>query len=185
MTEIMAETVIDKRMGKGCAKRLLLTALFIFLFDQGTKIYMTGLLESGYVFKTVIPSFFYLGYVENSGAAFGIMQNQKWFLASVAFIAIGGIYWFRKDLIGTSRFMAYTIGLISGGIVGNLLDRLRFGYVVDFIELHFGSYHYPNFNVADSAICIGVTLYILHSLITEFRTKAAAKKVNRVGTKAE
>jgi signal peptidase II len=101
-----------------------------------------------------------LTYVRNTGAAFGILKGQQWFFVV---LSIGIIWWIGRALcmstarpVATQRAMA----LILGGAIGNLIDRIRLGYVIDFIDLHV----WPVFNVGDSAITIGVVLLLLHNL---------------------
>lgn len=139
----------------------------MLVIDQASKVYMTALLQSGRRRICIVEEFFYLGYVENTGAAFGMFQDNRWPLTIVAIAALFAIWFYRKDFIGESKVRAYAMGLIVSGICGNLIDRIRFGAVIDFLEFWFGSYHYPNFNVADSAICIGVILYLGNSFFSK------------------
>ena len=111
----------------------------------------------------VIPNFFQLVHVRNTGAAFGIGANAASkivpLLLNIGALAVFGVvvvYALRSSV--TDRVLQTGLHLILGGAVGNLLDRFRFGYVVDFLDVYVGRHHWPAFNVADSAICIGITL---------------------------
>jgi signal peptidase II len=148
---------------------LLVLALVILGLDQLTK----GWIASQLTFPTypgapgaipVIRGFFYLIHVGNTGAAWSMFAGQSVLLAGLAAGTLVAIWWWRHSLGLRARLPQICFGLLCGGIAGNLIDRLRYGHVVDFIDLHFGSYIYPTFNVADSGICIGVILYLWHSL---------------------
>jgi signal peptidase II len=111
----------------------------------------------------VIPNFFQLVHVRNTGAAFGIGANaaSKFVplllnLGALAVFGVVVVYALRSSV--TDRVLQTGLHLILGGAVGNLLDRFRFGYVVDFLDVYIGRHHWPAFNVADSAICIGIAL---------------------------
>jgi signal peptidase II len=111
----------------------------------------------------VIPSFFQLVHVRNTGAAFGIGANAAnsivpllLNLGAIAVFCVVVVYAFRSAI--TDRLLQTGLHLILGGAIGNLLDRFRFGYVVDFLDVYVGRHHWPAFNVADSAICIGIAL---------------------------
>ena len=114
----------------------------------------------------VIPGFFYIIHVGNTGAAWSMFSGFPVMLALLALATLGAIFFWRSSLGLKDRFTQICFGLLCGGIVGNLLDRLLHKHVIDFIDLHFGSYIYPTFNVADSGICVGVILYIWQSLRT-------------------
>ena len=115
---------------------------------------------------SVIPDFFQLVHVRNTGAAFGIGANADSQLVplmlnagAIAVFCIVVVYALRSAV--TDRLLQSGLHLILGGAVGNLLDRFRFGYVVDFLDVYVGVHHWPAFNVADSAICIGIGLLFL------------------------
>lgn len=112
----------------------------------------------------VIPGFFYLIHVGNTGAAWSMFSGRSVTLALLAAGTLLAIYFWRHSLGLRHRVAQISFGLLCGGIVGNLVDRMVHRHVIDFIDLHFGSYIYPTFNVADSGICIGVLLYLWHSL---------------------
>jgi signal peptidase II len=111
----------------------------------------------------VIPNFFQLVHVRNTGAAFGLGANASSKLVpillnagAIAVFCVVVVYALRTAV--TDRLLQTGLHLILGGAIGNLLDRFRFGYVVDFVDVYIGRYHWPAFNVADSAICIGIAL---------------------------
>ncbi len=114
----------------------------------------------------VIPNFFQLVHVRNTGAAFGIGANASSSLVplllnagAIAVFCVVVVYALRSAV--TDRLLQIGLHLILGGAIGNLLDRFRFGYVVDFLDVYVGRFHWPAFNVADSAICIGIALLFL------------------------
>ena len=111
----------------------------------------------------VIENFFWIVHVHNDGAAWGILKGFGWLLSLLAMAALLGIYLYRHTLQLHTTYMQWVFGLLCSGIMGNLLDRLRLGYVVDFLDFLIGSYHWPAFNIADSAIFCGVVLYLIHS----------------------
>ena len=143
--------------------------LAVVVFDQLTK----GLVMAYfglYELKPIIPGLFNLTYLTNTGAAFGMLAGAQtvWrqvFFVGVAVAALGVMAFSYRQFRNQGRIFAHAIGLIAGGAVGNLIDRLRFGAVVDFLDFYLGSHHWPAFNVADSAICVGVGLFILGSFL--------------------
>ncbi|MCB1104815.1 MAG: signal peptidase II [Opitutaceae bacterium] len=153
---------------------LLVLAVVIFGLDQVTKLWIIERMPLGSYGPgesiTVIPGFFYLVHVGNTGAAWSMLTGKSTLLAFIAIITLAGIYFFRSTLGLRDRLAQIAFGLLCGGIVGNLVDRIQHQHVVDFLDFHFGSYVYPTFNVADSAICVGVVLYLWHS----FKTQPAA-----------
>ncbi len=141
-------------------------AVFVFLLDYVTKKLIEYNLKL-YEQIEIIGNFFLLTSIRNRGAAFGILQGQRWFFVLVTVIVVAGISWYCKRSYRTgSRLLMFALSLILGGAVGNFLDRALYGEVVDFLQFNFGSYTFPIFNVADSGICVGVALVILDSLLT-------------------
>jgi len=137
----------------------------VLILDQASKWFMVSWL-SLYETVAVIP-FFNLTMAHNSGAAFSFLANaggwQRWFFTVIAIVVSIVIVVWLKRLTADARLEAISISLMLGGAVGNLIDRLMYGYVIDFLDFYnyFGSYHFPAFNIADSALCIGVTLLII------------------------
>jgi signal peptidase II len=149
--------------------RLLAIAAGVLVLDQLTKAwiayclpYPTYGVAAGAI--PVIRGFFYIVHVGNTGAAWSVLSGRSLFLAALAAATLVAIYLGRKSLGLAAPGMQTLFGLMCGGIAGNLVDRVARGHVVDFLDFHFGSYIYPTFNVADSAICVGVALYLLRSL---------------------
>ena len=137
--------------------------LAILFLDQLTK----QAVRANFVYgesRPVIEGFFNLVYVRNDGAAWNILSGHGivLILISVAVLILLVVY--RRAFLQEQFAHKILLGLMVGGIAGNLIDRIRFGWVTDFLDFQFGSYHYPSFNVADSAICIAVFLYVLTNL---------------------
>jgi signal peptidase II len=117
----------------------------------------------------VVPGFFSLTYVRNTGAAWGIFDGANVALALFSLVVLVLLIVFRRHFISSNPLQRIALGFMAGGILGNLFDRLRLGYVVDYLHFYKGGYHFPSFNIADAAICSGVFLY----LITSFRSESA------------
>ncbi len=150
-------------------RTLLILAASTFTADQLTKLWITIRLPFNTYTEAagaipVIRGFFYLVHVGNTGAAWSMFSGRSVALASLAAVTLLAIFWWRRALGLHDRLTQVAFGLLCGGIAGNLTDRLVHHHVIDFIDLHFGSYVYPTFNVADSGICIGVILYLGQSL---------------------
>ena len=147
-----------------------LSAVIVFA-DQLSKAWISARYQ---MFDSeAITSFFNLVFVMNSGAAFSFLAGaggwQKWFFVVLAVcVCIWLIFMLRQH--ATERLLATALAMILGGAVGNLIDRLRFDAVVDFLDFHWGTQHFPAFNFADSAISVGVCLM----LIAEFRRSKAS-----------
>jgi signal peptidase II len=148
-------------------RRFWLIGLIVFVMDQWTKHLINAQLPLGSYGasgKTIIPGFFNLVHVGNTGAAWSMFSGKSTGLALLAVGTLVAIFFWRRQLGLRHPSAQAAFGLLCGGIVGNLVDRLVHGHVIDFIDLHFGTYTYPTFNVADSGICVGVFWYILWSL---------------------
>lgn len=144
---------------------LIISFLIIFL-DQLSKQLAIKYLTL-YQAKPLMP-FFNLTLAHNTGAAFSLLGTaggwQRWFFAGIAIVAsIGGTVWLYR-LPAKDKLSAFAISLILSGALGNLWDRLVYGYVIDFIDFYINDWHWPVFNIADSAICIGVALLIITTL---------------------
>jgi len=152
-------------------------AIGVFVLDQITKIWINARMPLGTYGPpgaiTVIDGFFYLVHVGNTGAAWSLFTGRSGWLAALALATLSAIYFWRHSLGLRERIVQLSFGLLCGGIVGNLVDRLVHGHVIDFLDFHFGDYVYPTFNVADAGICVGVGIYLIHSLRTP--QPAAAK----------
>lgn len=165
--------------------RFLLIVATVVAGDQLTKLWVLKSF-SLYESMVVIPGFFNLTYLMNKGAAFGFLagQNGAWrhylflVLGTVALVVIA-IAWFR--LRHGHALYSISLPLIGGGALGNMIDRIRFGSVVDFLDVYIGTHHWPAFNVADSAISIGVFVFFLANILEENeRHKCAGCKSERI-----
>jgi signal peptidase II len=139
----------------------LLAALALYMADQASKAWAVKTLRFGDE-RVVIPGFFQFIYTENPGIAFGQLQEGgsfgRWFFVVLAVVAaIAVFYYFMRTPRNDDRVLG-ACALLLAGISGNLTDRARLGYVIDFIVLHAGNYHWPTFNIADASITIGALL---------------------------
>jgi signal peptidase II len=141
------------------------TALSVIALDRWTKQLATEhLLDSGARSVPLIGEYIRLTYVENRGAAFGVLQDQTAFFILVGLVVISVIVASYRYIPEPSWLLNLCLGLQMGGAIGNLIDRMRLGYVIDFVDAYLGPHHWPAFNVADSAISVGVALLILDML---------------------
>jgi signal peptidase II len=140
-------------------------ALIVIVLDQLFKTLIVGNYQLGE--SRVVTSFFNVVRVHNSGAAFSFLAGasgwQRWFFVGLGFAAAGFIVWMLKSH-GGQRLFGWALALILGGALGNVIDRLLHGHVIDFIQVHYGGWFFPSFNVADSAISVGAVLLILDEL---------------------
>jgi len=144
--------------------RILAIISFVILaLDQATKLYVDAnfrLHES----IPVIRGFFNLTYVRNKGAAFGILADNAVripFFITVSIVAMLGILWYINRIRNDQKLAVFSLSLVFAGAFGNLIDRVRLGEVIDFLDVFWQRYHWPAFNVADSAITVGVTLLLI------------------------
>ena len=147
-------------------------ALLLALLDQLTKVLILGAFEHGHT--TAVTSYFNLVRVHNSGAAFSFLASasgwQRWFFTAIGVAATVFIVYLLRAHPGQKLF-CFALACILGGAVGNVIDRLLHGYVVDFLDFHWGGWHFPAFNLADSAITLGAICIILDELLRVRRTK--------------
>jgi len=134
----------------------------ILALDQITKQIALRNLQWGRP-REVIPEFFNLTLVHNTGAAWGMFKDHSFWLTLLAFVTLIFLCVARRYFTYVGVLPRIALGLLLGGIAGNLADRLIYGHVIDFLSFYIGSYQWPAFNVADSAICTGVGLYLLDS----------------------
>lgn len=150
-----------------------LSILFVLILDQWTKLLVLDHFSHPGESVVLIQNFFSLTYVQNTGAAFGFMAAANPairvpFFLMVPIIAMVFLGFLYRDLPAGARWRALALGLVSGGAVGNLIDRIRLGYVVDFLDFHYHTdYAFPAFNVADSAICVGVAILLLSTFMSK------------------
>jgi len=120
----------------------------------------------------IIPGFFSITHIQNPGGAFGLLASQSSSVRYIFFIVVSSlaiclIFFFYKNTPKTHPLLATSFAMIFGGAIGNLIDRFRFGKVVDFLDFYISNYHWPAFNVADSAITIGIGIFIYHILFNK------------------
>ena len=154
-------------MGRKIFKLIIVSGVLILL-DQVTKA-MVGLYLQPYHSISVIPGFFNLTLIHNPGGAFGFLADadpiiRKIVFLFVSFLAVALIFWYYLKTPESYPLLATAFAMIFGGAIGNLIDRIRTGKVVDFLDFYLGNLHWPAFNIADSAITIGIGIFILHLL---------------------
>lgn len=145
-------------------------AFVIILLDQITKWLVVKYMELGESIP-LITDFLYLTSHRNKGAAWGILQGQMWFFYIITTIVIIGIVVFLQRMPKHDKLMGWSLGFMLGGAIGNFIDRLFRKEVVDFINTYIFNYDFPIFNVADSALVIGVGLFFIHTLLEGKREK--------------
>ncbi len=147
-------------------------ALIILMLDQLTKIAVVGAFQLGETLP--ITSFFNLVRVHNPGAAFSFLADaggwQRWFFTGLGVLAAGVMVYLLRMHAGQTLF-CLALSLLLGGAVGNVIDRLLYSYVIDFLDFYYDTWHFPAFNVADSAITVGAGLLILDELLRVRRGK--------------
>jgi signal peptidase II len=145
-----------------------LVIIAVVLLDQATKLLVDRLM-SLHESRVVIDGLVHLTYVRNRGAAFGLFSDadlpfQSMLFSAVSLLALGAIAAYFFKLPDRSRLARVALALVMGGALGNLIDRARLGSVIDFVDVFWGPHHWPAFNVADSAISVGVVLLVLDML---------------------
>ena len=158
------------------SKHVILLCLsgFVVVLDQISKLFISHHLRL-HETLTLIPNFLNIAYIRNTGAAFGLLARAPEsfripFFIIIPFIALTIILLIFKKTKETEALMVSALSFILGGAIGNLIDRIRFNYVIDFLDFHwFDQYHWPAFNVADTSIVIGVGLLILYTLKHDHR----------------
>ncbi len=147
-------------------RRLMLVSGAVILADQVTKFLITRYIAL-YDHIVIIDGFFNINHVLNPGGAFGLLANQSLGVRRFVFLFLSSlvalfVVWMYRKVAGSHVFLSYGLAGVFGGAVGNLIDRFRFGQVVDFLDVHIGASHWPAFNVADSAISIGMAILVYH-----------------------
>jgi signal peptidase II len=153
--------------------RWLWLSLLVILLDQGSKQLVAAAMVEGETL--VLLPFFNLTLAYNPGAAFSFLSEQsgwqRWFLSALAILVSVVMLVWLKRLESKERWTAIALGLIIGGAIGNAIDRLVVGKVIDFIQLHYAGFAWPSFNVADSAITLGVVIMLFDALVLSGRQK--------------
>ncbi|MBN2162282.1 MAG: signal peptidase II [Pontiellaceae bacterium] len=143
---------------------IFLLGILVLVLDQLTK----QAVRNHFVYADshpVIDGFFNLVYVRNDGAAWNILSGHSIILILISVVVMVLLSVYRRHFLDGRLMHRMLFGLLIGGIAGNLVDRIRFGWVTDFLDFEFGTYHYPSFNVADSAICIAIGLYVISNFL--------------------
>ncbi|MCV2886127.1 signal peptidase II [Aestuariibacter sp. AA17] len=148
---------------KGSGLRFLWLAIIAFIADQWTKQAVVAHIE---LYQAIqVTPFFNLTHVHNYGAAFSFLADaggwQRWFFTTIAVVVSGLLLWWMKGLKRDQVMLSVAFALILGGALGNVYDRLVYGYVIDFLDVYYQQWHWPAFNIADSAICVGAVLLII------------------------
>ena len=143
-------------------KRLTIYSLVFLMIDLLVKIIVINFMRL-YDTIRIIPSFFNITYVRNTGAAFSILEDSRIFFIVITFVALIVIYLLLKDKV-LNKYQTFLYSMLIGGIAGNLVDRIIYGYVIDYLSFNIFSYSFPVFNIADSFIVISVVLLILNEM---------------------
>lgn len=156
------------------SKKVYIISIIVFIIDQISKVIASTYLSLNETIR-VIKNFFYLTYVNNTGASFGILKNNRVLLIILSIIAIIIILRYINSFKNT-KFNILGLGFLMGGIIGNLADRVLFGYVRDFLNFYIIGYDFPIFNVADIFIVLGVIILIISILKGEDSNGSKSRK---------
>jgi signal peptidase II len=162
----MSAAAVGTRSGAGKFWYFVITGLVLAL-DQFSKYWVSVTLREGEAIE-VIPGFLNISYTENPGIAFGMLSNGnvRWFLVAVSVAAVTIVCYYLMQTPAAHRLLLWSLALLAAGIVGNLIDRIHMGRVIDFIEAYYKSYYWPVFNVADTAITIGAAMMAIDLFIS-------------------
>ena len=147
-------------------KKIIIIAIICFLIDFISKLLVINNLEVG-TGITIIPEFFSISYIRNTGAAWGMLSNGTLVLAIVSIVFLILAIKYIYDLKSISKLSMFSYGMFIGGIVGNLIDRVFRNYVIDFLNFNIFGYDFPVFNIADCFIVISIALIVIESLVKE------------------
>jgi signal peptidase II len=156
---------------------LLVVSVIVLVLDQATKIYIDRTMDL-HSSITVVENFFNITYLRNKGAAFSFLADFRFrlpFFIIVSLVAVVVILAVIRRLRADQKLSAVALSLLLAGAVGNLIDRVRLGEVIDFIYVHWYEHYWPAFNIADSAICVGVFLLAIDMFLEERRQKASRR----------
>jgi signal peptidase II len=143
-------------------------AAVVLVLDQLTKAAIVATTELG-ARISVIGDVIELRHHRNTGAAFSLLEGQLWLFLVVTVLGLGMIVYFHRSLRGRALWLQVVLGLILGGTLGNFVDRVRYGYVVDFVSVGIGELRWPTFNVADASLVVGILLLVAYLTLTERR----------------
>lgn len=149
-------------------------SFLIAVLDQVAKYFAQSVFSSELPEIRVISGFFSLRYVQNTGAAWGMLEGRNVWLVAFSLVALILFIRFRRHIFDGGATHRVCAGLMVGGVVGNLVDRVRLGYVVDYLDFYWRDHHFPAFNVADASICVGVGLYLLSHYLSERQARRSA-----------
>ncbi|MEI8607724.1 signal peptidase II [Enterovibrio norvegicus] len=156
--------------------RWLWLALLVFVLDIGSKLFVMDTMGYGWANRIEVLPFFNLLYVHNYGAAFSFLSDaggwQRWFFAAIALTVSGMLAYWMRQTPASNKILNIAYALVIGGAIGNLFDRLVHGFVIDFLDFFIGKNHWPAFNLADTAICIGAGLIVLESILSSKKQAA-------------
>ena len=147
-------------------KKVYIIALISLIIDQIVKILVSNYLILGQTTK-IINNFFYLTYVQNTGAAFSILIGYRYILIIITLIFLYYLYKYTKKQTNPNKLAILSHGLLLGGIIGNLIDRIIYGYVIDYLDFMIFNYNFPIFNLADTFIAIGCIILVINSYAKE------------------
>jgi len=153
---------------------VLLLGLVVLIADQLTKQGVRAAFSYGES-RPVIDGLFNLVYVRNDGAAWNLLSGHGIILILISVAVLVLLLVYRRSFLQEQFSHRILLGLMVGGILGNLIDRIRFGWVTDFLDFHIGTHHWPAFNIADSAICMAVVLYVITNVFPDLGKKKSAE----------
>lgn len=151
----------------------LITVILITIADQVTKHWVRLDFHYGES-RPIIEGFFNFTYVRNTGAAWGMLGGYTHILTAISIVMLILMILFRRSFLNDTWPHRLALGLMVGGIVGNLMDRMRQGWVTDFLDFYIGTWHWPCFNIADAAICTGVGIYLLTGFLEQRQASSSA-----------
>ncbi len=168
----MSSEAVSANTGTGKLWYMIVTA-FVLVLDQFTKYWVSMSLREGDEID-VIRGFLKISYTENPGIAFGVFGSGqlRWLLVAVSVTAIVVVIFYLMRTPSSNSLLLWSLALLAAGICGNLIDRIQLGRVIDFIEVYYRSYHWPVFNVADTAITIGAALMAIELFLSPQPAKA-------------
>jgi len=173
----MSSEAITESASAGKFRYLIITAVVIAL-DQITKYAVSVRMQEGDEIE-VIRNFFAISYTKNPGIAFGMLNNGdvRWLLVTISVVAVMVVLYYMMRAPASNRLLLWSLALLSAGICGNLIDRVRIGRVIDFILVHYKDYQWPVFNVADTAITIGAAMMAIELFLTPQPDKATVAEL--------
>ena len=142
----------------------------MFVADQGTKALVVATIPFGERVE-IVGDLVWLWHLRNTGAAFSLLPGATWLFIPVTILALGMVAYFHREFRGRGPWIHVLLGVILGGALGNLVDRIRLGYVVDFVSVGIGDMRWPAFNVADPSVVIGIGILVLYLSFSDGRQR--------------